>query len=425
MSGNIFHKAVITLVLLVSAGASALADGGAHTGYAPYTIFGLGDLSPQGTAYNRTMGGVGIGVRSNRFLNPINPAAVTARDSLAMMMDFSLQESNKLFTQGDLNSVGNVFNLGSLLVSFPIWRSLSAMVGIMPYSSMGFDYSSSYIPGDAVLLDVGGVGYSASGAGGMYQLFGGVGFTLFDRLSFGGQYVWYFGKLEKKFAQTVGSSSALSITDSYTSILRGGALKAGLQYEQPIGSLVLTAGATYKTSAAMKGYINDPSGQIDTLAKSGGLAFAGEIGAGFSLRRKDKWMVAFDWTRSDWTGSGLDSRDAFAGTGFSPALRNDFRLGFEYIPNRGDIRYYFKNCTYRAGLFYTGDYYTLAGNAVTTKGLSLGMTLPVFRWYNGITVGLELGQRDAVADNLIKERYINFTLGVNLFDIWFQKRRYE
>ena len=53
------------------------------------------------------------------------------------------------------------------------------------------------------------------------------------------------------------------------------------------------------------------------------------------------------------------------------------------------------------------------------------MTLPVFRWYNGITIGMELGQRDAVASNLIKERYINFTLGVNLFDIWFQKRRYE
>ena len=106
-------------------------------------------------------------------------------------------------------------------------------------------------------------------------------------------------------------------------------------------------------------------------------------------------------------------------------MRDDYRLGFEYIPNRGDIRYYLKNCTYRAGLFYTGDYYTLDGNAVTTKGISLGMTLPVFRWYNGITIGMELGQRDAVASNLIKERYINFTLGVNLFDIWFQKRRYE
>ena len=426
MSGNIFHKAVLTVGLLAAAGITALADGGTHTGYAPYSIFGVGDLFPQGTAYNRTMGGVGIGVRNNRFLNPVNPAAVTARDSLAMMMDFSLYESNKIFTQGGTGSINNIFNLGNLMVSFPIWRSLSAMVGIMPYSSTGFDYSNSY-PGvdDAVLLDVGNVAYSASGEGGLYQLFGGLGFTLFDRLSLGGQYIWYFGKIEKKFSQTVGSSAALGITDTYTSMLRGGALKAGIQYEQPIGSLKLTVGATYKTAASMKGYIKDPSGQIDTLSHSGGLSFAGEIGAGLSLRKADKWMVAFDWTRSDWTLSGLDTRDAFAGTGFNLAVKDDYRLGFEYIPNRGDIRYYLKNCTYRAGLFYTGDYYTLDGNAVTTKGISLGMTLPVFRWYNGITIGMELGQRDAVASNLIKERYINFTLGVNLFDIWFQKRRYE
>ena len=90
------------------------------------------------------MGGVGIGVRNNRFLNPVNPAAVTARDSLAMMMDFSLYESNKIFTQGGTGSINNIFNLGNLMVSFPIWRSLSAMVGIMPYSSTGFDYSNSY-----------------------------------------------------------------------------------------------------------------------------------------------------------------------------------------------------------------------------------------------------------------------------------------
>ena len=58
-------------------------------------------------------------------------------------------------------------------------------------------------------------------------------------------------------------------------------------------------------------------------------------------------------------------------------------------------------------------------------GVTLGVTLPIFRWYNGLTLGMELGQRGTIADNMIRERYINFSVGVNIFDIWFQKSHYD
>ena len=58
-------------------------------------------------------------------------------------------------------------------------------------------------------------------------------------------------------------------------------------------------------------------------------------------------------------------------------------------------------------------------------GITIGATFPVFRWYNGITVGLELGQRGSLSDNMIREKYINFSIGVNIFDIWFRKTQYE
>ena len=99
--------------------------------------------------------------------------------------------------------------------------------------------------------------------------------------------------------------------------------------------------------------------------------------------------------------------------------------GFEIVPNRNDIRYYYKKIAYRAGTYYKTEYYKLDNNTVASFGITLGATLPVFRWHNGVTVGIDMGQRGSLKGNLIRERYINFSFGVNLFDIWFQKPRYE
>ena len=57
------------------------------------------------------MGGVGIATRNNRYINYLNPAAVTARDSLSFMADFGLQQSNNIYKQGDIKSAHNTFNI--------------------------------------------------------------------------------------------------------------------------------------------------------------------------------------------------------------------------------------------------------------------------------------------------------------------------
>ena len=58
-------------------------------------------------------------------------------------------------------------------------------------------------------------------------------------------------------------------------------------------------------------------------------------------------------------------------------------------------------------------------------GITIGATIPVFRWYNGLTVAVDFGQRGTLSDNLVRERYVGFSFGMNIFDLWFQKPRYE
>jgi len=67
----------------------------------------------------------------------------------------------------------------------------------------------------------------------------------------------------------------------------------------------------------------------------------------------------------------------------------------------------------------------VGGSEINSFGITLGATLPVFRWYNGLSVALDLGQRGTTDSALVRERYARISVGLNLHDIWFQKRRYE
>ena len=100
-------------------------------------------------------------------------------------------------------------------------------------------------------------------------------------------------------------------------------------------------------------------------------------------------------------------------------------FGYDGNPQGNDIRYYFRRCAYRAGVYYDQAYYKLDGNNVNSMGVTLGMTLPVYKWYNGISFGVDFGQRASRRNDMIRERYVTFNVGFNIHDIWFQKPRYN
>ena len=132
--------------------------------------------------------------------------------------------------------------------------------------------------------------------------------------------------------------------------------------------------------------------------------------------------------RKDMPKSGFDTTQGFRVSGdskFSSTVSQSFRAGFEIVPNRNDIRYYFRRCTYRAGLYYDQAYYKLDGANVNTMGVTLGITLPVFRLYNGLTLGVDFGQKAHSRNNMIRERYAMFVIGFNIHDIWFRKVQYN
>lgn len=429
---------LLAVFLIISFSVSA--QEGAYGAYSPYSIYGIGDISKEGSALTKSMGGVGVATRNRRFINFTNPASITARDSLSFMADFGIEENNKVYRQGDMKSANNTFNIHNFVMSFPILSSASAfMVGIAPYSDVGYDFSSVETNQD-IIGNTGNISYDSFGTGSIYQVFAGAAATFWKRLSVGAEVIYYFGNIDKVTNMNYSNDSYRSVNTGHELDLRGTTGKFGLQYEQKLGGNVsMVVGATYRMGTDVKGYSTSyryaaQSGVVDTLKHhidtlgGGKIGFADEIGVGLAVKGGENWMVEFNYLRSNWTKSGFEKTEGFAAIGssvFTSTVSQSFRAGFEFIPNRNDIRYYFKRCAYRGGVYYDKSYYKLDGNSVDSMGLTLGMTLPVVGLNNGLTFGVDIGQRASTRNNMIRERYAKIMVSFNIHDLWFIKNQYR
>ena len=185
MSIKLFRKIIFGAALVLSCNVVSAQDG-AYSSYSPYSVFGVGDIARQGTAYNKSMGGVGIASRNNRFINYLNPAAVAARDTLSFMLDFGVSGEGKIYKQGDVKSASNIFNIYDFVFTVPIYKKSAFIAGITPYSSLGYDFSHD-ITDPALVASAGNINYRSNGEGSLYQLFLGGGATFWNKLSVGAQ----------------------------------------------------------------------------------------------------------------------------------------------------------------------------------------------------------------------------------------------
>ncbi len=102
--------------------------------HSPYSIFGVGDIYNSSVGRNQSFGGGGYAIRSNLYLNPLNPASFTALDSMSFTFEFGMsagtntisnQQASQKFDNSNLNYVGFGTRLN---------KHWSAGMGLMPYS---------------------------------------------------------------------------------------------------------------------------------------------------------------------------------------------------------------------------------------------------------------------------------------------------
>jgi len=135
-----------------------------NTTNSPASMFGIGDMSVGEAGKYVGMGGVGFALRSDNFINSLNPSALTAMDSAKFVYEAGANLSiDKYSSRGRSNSsvTGNVRNLSMGCRILPSWY---AAIGITPLSSMGY----------AVTIDLPVEGTDASTISSLFEGSGGL-----------------------------------------------------------------------------------------------------------------------------------------------------------------------------------------------------------------------------------------------------------
>jgi hypothetical protein len=409
----------------------------AKSAFSPYSFYGLGDLSRPGIAYNLGMGGIGTGVRTTRTINFVNPAALTAHDSLSFMFDFGLENQNfyssYYASSGEKqHSASNNMNIHHIAMSFPIYNRVVMGIGLFPYSSVGYKMQQME-DRDDIIAKTGHIYYRYEGEGGITQGMLSLGVPIGKRISLGGQLHYYFGSIDRY--NIIDFEAADYSDQTLGQLIKVGnfGFSVGAQYEHPLkNNLSLTVGASYQFATKIGkrkiDFAYTTTGSvIDTVAWNTNtgdpMSLPTTISAGLSLQKLDNWMFGIDYVFQQWKQAGFANQSA--AHDFKVVPGHLVRTGFEWTPVRTDFRHYYNRCSYRVGFSYENTYMQFSGHNINSVSATVGLGFPINRWNNSVNFSAEIGKRGTTGNGLISETYVKFSFSFSIYDIWFIKPKIE
>ncbi|MBL7917267.1 MAG: hypothetical protein JNM96_02650, partial [Bacteroidia bacterium] len=140
--------------------------------FSPYSRFGLGELNQNTLAHNQGMGGAFAALKPDSIfpvmINTGNPASYS-------LIKFATFEVGGFYTNSKLSSQSVAVNkhnanFSYAVLGFPIRKKSGATLGIMPYSSVGYNLKNVVAENN-----IGDVTYNYNGEGGFNKVFVGFG----------------------------------------------------------------------------------------------------------------------------------------------------------------------------------------------------------------------------------------------------------
>ncbi len=407
----------ISAVLLAVA-CLAISASGQNGTMTPYSRFGYGILGDNATAAQQAMGGIGYGMNSGRQINVMNPASYARVDSLTFLfdmgVDFTSMWSSEIIDgkRTSENQLGG--GLSYVTMQFPVSKRLGMSLGVLPFSSVGYAFGNNIEHGYA----------SRQGSGSINQLYLGLGAKIFKGFNLGVNVAYLFGTtLNDTYALTMSGSTGLYEREMRVRDFR---INIGAQYTTDIGTDALTFGLVYTPGKKLLGKTRtlfyDTSAdasrepqETDVFKLNDRYKLADTYGAGINYLWRDRLMVEADFTFQPWSDC------IYNGEKDQLADRYKIAIGAQFQPQpRGG---YFKRTQYRLGTFYDRDYLMVRGNNVREYGAAVGVGLPVPGFKTVVSLSVGWLHRQAYPTALIKEDYLNVTIGINFNEMWFRKSK--
>lgn len=453
------------LVLFVACGLQMSAEAQENS---PYSRYGLGDLTPQGNALTRAMGGIAAGVATSthqrddvQSINFINPASIAASLKTnpdvpsPIAFDIGTDISYRILKS---SSPAQKFTSANtyvtyLQLAFPLTTrkmvkknmDWALSFGLKPVSKINYkiEKNERVSFGDSL-----NTVYEGSGGSNLAS----VGTALrYKGLSFGVNFGYMFGSKNYSTKLTVINDSSFHyISNHETETSFGGLfLSGGLQYELDLdkntgtknihrilrfglyGNMQQDLNAkTEKVRETIFYDANNDFFRIDSVYGEkdikGKIKYPAKVGLGFVYHDLN-WMAGADFEYGNW--------DNYRYYGKADELQNNWtiRVGAQYHPRKENTltTKYFRFVKYRAGFYYGTDYIKVNKNR-PEYGVTLGAGMPltsirqrsVYGAKVVLNAGLEFGSRGNKQTNL-RENIVRASFGISMNALWFLKPKYN
>ncbi len=439
-------KKIFTVLLLFVFSATAFAQSGTNS---PYSQFGLGVLSDQSGGFNRGMNGLALGFREHNQVNYLNPASYSNVDSLTFLFDagFSMDKTN--FKEGGKRLNANNSNFEYAVGAFRLGKNLGFSFGILPYSRVGYQYSTTGYIGNSRTASYTN---SYEGTGGLRQIYVGAGYQLLSGktknerdwgLSVGANVSYLWGDYSRAMLNTYSETYANNLYKCYSAEVRSYMIDLGVQYYRQLDNdNQITIGATFELGHKIGGHpecavvTNNVQTNVTDTTKLGGndmqLEIPMKIGVGVVWTSHKKWKTGIDYSLQRWgsvrfpVASITDDAMSYTLEKGQFSDRHKVTVGTEYCPSEYG-RKFFSRMKYRAGISYATPYLKINGkNGPREYSASVGLGIPIVNGWNNRSILNISGQwvrQDA--SSFITENTFRLNIGLTFNELWFQKWKFK
>ncbi|MDN5627743.1 MAG: hypothetical protein L0G16_07235, partial [Weeksellaceae bacterium] len=398
--------------------------------------YGIGDVKYDNTVDISSMGGISTAYiwDFNNNFNFRNPAANTNLELTTLKVEGANENNYYKSDYNNMSSTKHSTYLSNITIAFPISKKIKFGMGFQPYSSKSYNVlTTSQLSNNADITEA----HHFHGDGTLNTVQAAFSYQVSPEFALGLRSNFYFGKLyDIEEASFTGAELISGYSNSYK--IETFNFTLGTTYQKKLANdHKLTLGATYTfgNTGSMKNiYTNSTYYYLlgDTKASETVIEekttydkkfLPQEASLGLGYGHDTKWFL----------GAQVDYKkgENFNFLGQTLAYQDSYRysVGGWYLPNFNNFRSYFSRVIYRYGAYYEKGNLQINGTNINKYAITAGVTLPfqksTINRMNSIDLGLELGKRGTLDNNMIRQNFINLRVGINFADKWFGKRLYN
>lgn len=385
----------------------------------PYSIYGLGSLYDSDLGTIPSIGGSGLALPTNRFINNLNPASLAFMYQKHFLFEVGGKSIFTTYQDGANKESRNNVQFSHIALAFPVSLKSAVSVVLQPYSSATYKISNLKLPiidsNEEYILN-------ASGSGGLNNLDLSYGIKAGKHLGFGVTSTFLFGSITDNRAYNVSNSvTTINKTSSYNGVRLSVGSQIKVDSTFTIGIDVKSPSKVNATKVQSVKVVN--SEVVNTVQPEANYVtddyyLPVEIGIGVSKVFKNNLNFTLDYKKSLWNST--NQSDIYG----KYTNQDKFGMGFSYNKPSA-VRSYFDRITYSTGFNYDTGFLEIDSKKVNNMSVSVGVSLPIENTNSALNISYSYGQKGQISNGLIKENYHKISVNLCLDGIWFVKRKFE